>query len=114
MKKELQRIVNDKVLLIKKAVDNELIFCATGYHQLRRCQAHVIKTAHFYVLQSYNSIVAAIDADGNLYDFLRCVHGYSATSAQHIAKFYNDYAQPIANLYNDYALHGARYTYCPL
>lgn len=103
MLKERQAWINEKVLLIKKAVDNELIYGATGYQQLRRCQAHVMKTAHFYVLQSYNTIVAAIDADGNLYDFLRYAYGYSATSAQHIAKFYHDYSQ-----------HGAMYTYRPI
>lgn len=103
MIKERQAWINEKVLLIKKAVDNELIYGATGYRQLHRCQAHVMKTAHFYVLQSYNTIVAAVDADGNLYDFLRYVYGYSATSAQHIAKFYHDYAQ-----------HGASYTYRPI
>ena len=100
MKKEEQIIINEKVLLIKKAVDNELIYGATGYHQLRRCNAHVMKTAHFLVLQSYNTIVAAIDGDGNLYDFLRYVYGYSASSAQHIAKFYHGYSR-----------YGARYTY---
>ena len=103
MTKEQQNSINEKVLLIKKAVDNELIYGATGYRQLRSCQAHVMKTAHFYVLQSYNTIVAAIDAEGNIYDFLRYVHGYTSTSAQHIAKFRNDYSR-----------NGKSFTYYPI
>lgn len=59
---------------------------------LRSCKASVWETEHLYILRSYNSIVAAIDKQtGILYDFLRYVYGYTATSAQHIAKFANDY-----------------------
>ena len=46
----------------------------------------------YYVLRSYNTIVAAIDVSNDtLYDFLRYVYGYTSTSAQHIAKFSCDY-----------------------
>ena len=61
--------------------------------RLRHCKAWVYETENFYLLQSYNTIVAAIDKRYNvLYDFLRVVYGYTATSAQHIAKFSHDYS----------------------
>lgn len=60
--------------------------------KLRNCQACVWETKHFYILQSYATIVAAIDKETNvMFDFLRYVYGYTATSAKHIAKFANDY-----------------------
>ena len=60
--------------------------------RLRTCNATVLETEHFFVLQSYRTYVAAIDKETNtLYDFLRYVYGYTATSAQHIAKFAHDY-----------------------
>lgn len=53
---------------------------------------NVCKLGRFYILKSYRNIVAAIDTcDDNCYDFLRLVYGYTATSAQRIAKFRNDY-----------------------
>lgn len=59
--------------------------------KLRTCNAEVYSTYGYYVLRSYNTIVACIDRDCNGYDFLRKVYGYTATSAQHIAKFFTDY-----------------------
>lgn len=61
--------------------------------QLRSCSAKVYTCDTFYALQSYGTIVAAIDRDtGIAYDFLRKVYGYTATSAQHISKFFHDYS----------------------
>lgn len=60
--------------------------------QLRRCNAEVYETPGYFLLRSYNTLVAVIDKDtGNCYDILRVAYGYTATSAQHIAKFSNDY-----------------------
>lgn len=43
-------------------------------------------------LRSYKTIIAVIDHETDtLYDFLRYVYGYTATSAHHIAKFNHDY-----------------------
>lgn len=70
--------------------------------KLRNCQACVWETKHFYILQSYATMVAAIDKETNtMFDFLRYVYGYTTTSAQHIAKFAIDYGATI------------RYTYRP-
>ena len=60
--------------------------------RLRNCQAKVYTSDRFYVLQSYNTIVAFIDRETDtLYDVLRFVYGYTSTSAQHIRKFEKDY-----------------------
>lgn len=64
---------------------------ATG-RRLRSCTAEVYTSEHFYILRSYNTIIACIDRrTDTLYDFLRKVYGYTATSAQHVSKFGKDY-----------------------
>lgn len=59
--------------------------------RLRTCKAVVHRCESLVILQSYDSIVAAIGPYGRLYDFLRFVYGYTATSAHHISKFAKDY-----------------------
>lgn len=62
--------------------------------RLRSCSAMVYETGTFYVLQSYNTIIAIIDKNTDtLYDFLRLVYGFTSTSAQHINKFEKDYCK---------------------
>lgn len=66
--------------------------------RLRKCKAYVYKTTHFTILRSYNTIVAAVynrtpTAAPVFIDFLRLVYGYTATSAQHIARFKHDYCE---------------------
>lgn len=53
------------------------------------------------VLQSYSTVVALayIDEEDeriSVHDFLRIVYGYTATSAQHIAKFRNEMREKAA------------------
>lgn len=60
--------------------------------RLHKCQAYVYETTSYYLLKSYSTFVAFIrKSDGECFDILRNVYGYSATSAQHIAKFKKDY-----------------------
>ena len=60
--------------------------------RLRSCTARVFETDGFYILKSYETYVACIcKHNDTLYDALRIVYGYTATSAQHIAKFSHDY-----------------------
>ena len=67
--------------------------------RLRSCSAEVFDLVDdttgevlYHVLRSYNTIVAFIDpTTDTLYDVLRKVYGYTATSAQHISKFSKDY-----------------------
>lgn len=68
------------------------------WERLRSCSARVYRTTHFTVLRSYDTIVAAVyqatpTAAPVFIDFLRCVYGYTSTSAQHIAKFRHDYSR---------------------
>lgn len=58
--------------------------------RLNHCQAWTQDFDSFTVLWSYNTAVAVYDKNNDaLYDVLRSVYGYIATSAQHIAKFRN-------------------------
>lgn len=60
--------------------------------RLRTCSAYVLETETAFLLQSYNTIVAVLIKDSHiLYDGLRLVYGFTATSAQHISKFGRDY-----------------------
>ena len=91
MKKEIQKEINRKVedFVDRFNTTNETY---NSRKQLRSCSAKVYTFDSYYVLQSYDTIVAAIDRkDGTCYDFLRLVYGFTSTSAQHIAKFFSDY-----------------------
>ena len=97
MKKSEQAAINAQVLAILTDINR---FCVTGdFKRLRSCSAEVAPVMDaetgklmYYVLRSYQTIVAAIDVSNDtLYDFLRYVYGYTSTSAQHIAKFGQDY-----------------------
>lgn len=59
------------------------------WQRLYNCSAHyTILKGGWFVLRSYSTIVAAYNVyNDELFDFLRLVYGYTATSAQHIAKF---------------------------
>lgn len=94
MEKYKQVAINNNVLCALNYYNRELT--ATGdYHRLNSCQAwwrDIInaKTGEVVgaILISYNTMVA-FTINGVMYDFLRYVYGYTATSAQHIAKFRN-------------------------
>ena len=103
MKKELQKIENDIVMQEIEKINADLKNGVQSTIRLRTCKAYVLTTGNYHLLKSYSTIVAAIDADGNLYDFLRYVYGYTSTSAQHIAKFRNGFSR-----------NGKRYTYRPI
>lgn len=60
--------------------------------RLRSCSATVYETHNYYILRSYNTVVACIDkSTGICYDVLRHVFGFTSTSCQHINKFISDY-----------------------
>lgn len=93
MKKQEQLAINEKVLEIMNRTECYLKTAKeVEWHRLRSCQAYVANIDNISVLRSYNTIIAVIDhTTDTLYDFLRYVYGYTATSAQHIAKFNHDY-----------------------
>lgn len=66
------------------------------WKRLRTCQAIVFEFDDCYILQSYQTPIAGIRKDtGEGFDFLRMVYGYTATSAQHIEKFFADYGNGV-------------------
>lgn len=95
MKKSMQLQINRDVEQYLE-VFNRRSLTLYNTEKLRSCSATVetyvddLTGEVLHVLRSYNTIVAIIDGS-YAYDFLRLVYGYTATSAQHIAKFFSDY-----------------------
>ena len=86
-----QEKINDTCINELKKAYNELEH-NTPCRRLRSCTAWIYDTKNYYVLRSYNTIIAVIQkSDKTLYDALRVVYGFTNTSCQHIAKFRNDY-----------------------
>ena len=87
MKKSAQLTINNTVIsaYVKWLSDHEPI---KSYRRLYSCNAYILETPNYYALRSYQTDIAIIDKrTGIMYDFLRYVYGYTATSAKHIAKF---------------------------
>lgn len=79
------------------------------YHRLRTCTAWVFETENFLLLKSYGTVIAAIDKRTSFcVDVLRDVYGYTPTSAQHIAKFFSDYAFSIGKWSCDLTIYTYR------
>ena len=55
--------------------------------KLYSCNAEIRGCMGILVLVSYGTPIALYTDDGSLYDCLRVVYGYTATSSQHISKF---------------------------
>lgn len=90
-KTAIQILANEKVNATLNEID-AIPYSRTVSNQtltrLNTCQAWTYENGNFVVLISYNTEVACIDMrTGICYDYLRKVYGYTATSAQHIAKF---------------------------
>lgn len=95
MKKQEQLKINIRVEEIVDIISGEM-WADNIQHlgQLRTCNAHVYKVGKNYLLQSYNTWVAAIFEEETVpvfIDFLRYTCGYTNTSAQHIIKFKQDF-----------------------
>lgn len=91
MTKREQLIINDYCEREIPIVESELANVVSA-KRLRTCSAYVYETDRYYILKSYSTVVAFIrKSDCECFDILRNVYGYTATCAQHIAKFKNDY-----------------------
>ena len=55
--------------------------------KLYSCNAWILEFQGILVLVSYGTPIALYAYDESLYDCLRVVYGYTATSSQHISKF---------------------------
>ena len=91
MTRQEQLIINDYCDREIPIVESELANIVS-VKRLRTCKAYVYETDSYYILKSYATVVAFIRKDDcECFDVLRKVYGYTSTSAQHIAKFRNDY-----------------------
>ena len=96
MKREMQERINREVVSFLESY-SRIPKRVVSETQLRSCKAFVrccvndLTGEVYYELVSYSTAVAIIDGD-RAYDFLRLVYGYTATTAQHISKFFSDYA----------------------
>lgn len=107
MKKSEQEKINTLCASMLDKVNDEIVSCGglKEWERLRTCNARVSETANYYILCSYNTLVAFIDKNTDtLYDVLRYVYGYTATSAQHISKFEKDYCQGQWHCENRYTM----------
>lgn len=87
MKKEEQKTINE-ICRSKLAAALDEVNANTKSKRLLYCSAYVFDTDHFYILKSYDTFIACIEkSTDTLYDALRIVYGYTATSAKHISKF---------------------------
>lgn len=92
-KREKQAFCNQ---ICKEVYDDAMaeLNSTCGFKRLRTCSAVVFETENYYILQSYRTPIAVIaKSTDTLYDVLRYVYGYTATSAQHISKFEKDYCR---------------------
>lgn len=93
-KKEIQKLENQ---LVEHAWQKAQKVWANGsieldyVERLDYCKAWIYQTRGYSFLVSYNTIVAFVDDNYNLYDVLRLVYGYTSTSAKHISKFRNKF-----------------------
>ena len=82
-----QSVINQRI--VTKAWTKRLCYCRADV----TCYEYANKDS-IYILRSYNTDVAVVIINsGCIYgvDMLRYVYGYTSTSAQHIAKFFNHY-----------------------
>ena len=100
MKKANQMAVNE---LCNKAYGKVIdyidrnVYNIVDEYRLLNCQAKVVEYPDYICLYSYRTMVAFIDLNNDTcYDVLRLVYGYTATSAQHIAKFYHKFSKELS------------------
>lgn len=107
MKKSEQLKINNEVLRAlyelyshKESVINKV--------RINKCKAYIVETENYYLLFSYNTLVAFINKHYQIcYDILRLVYGYTNASAQHIAKFRNAYGYASASAHHITKFHNA-------
>lgn len=86
-KKEKQAEINKNALVGMELWDQSIV--VVSRERLNYCNAFILELDNnCLALTSYGTLVAVFDkATGFFYDVLRFTYDYTATSAQHIAKF---------------------------
>ena len=95
MKKSVKKLLqeNENDLVVERYNqdfhENYLTGCTFETTRLYHCSAKVEVKLNYIHLISYGTLIATYEIQNNsLYDYLRFVYGYTATSSQHISKFY--------------------------
>lgn len=115
MKKTEQIEINTYVENISGDINALLRTCyPSTWYRLYNCKASWTQVGDWMILRSYSSIVAVYNVNTDeLFDFLRLVYYYTATSAQHIAKFHNFCRSVTGNRCRN-GYDGARYRWYPV
>lgn len=72
MKKAEQKKVNETVMLAVDEINDSIEKNGlTYYERLRTCNARVYRSGEWTILESYNTMVAAVDGVGRCYDFFK-------------------------------------------
>ena len=80
---KINELCREKLAAALKEINSD-----TKTKRLLSCTATVYDTKSYYILKSYDTFIACIEkSTDTLYDALRVVYGYTATSAKHISKF---------------------------
>lgn len=94
-KKEMQKIENEMVEQAWEKAKKVWANASKDLDEVERldyCKAWTYQTRGYSFLVSYETIVAFVDDNYNMYDVLRLVYGYTSTSAKHISKFRNKFS----------------------
>lgn len=87
-----QQKVNAQCIFQLECALKELDEMHINGKKFRSCNARIYTTENYVILQSYSTVVAVININMLMgFDVLRYAYGYTATSAQHISKFFNEY-----------------------
>ena len=93
-KREIQKLENQLVEKAWEKAKKVWTNSSKDIDELERldyCQAWTYQTRGYSFLVSYSTLVAFIDDNGNMFDVLRLVYGYTTTRAKHISKFRNKF-----------------------
>ena len=94
MTKEQQLEINDSALELwhHAIVEYRKQLRTVKKHKLRHCDAKVYETDNYFILQSFETLVAAIEKTTNeATDVLRYVYGFTRCSTRQISYFLNDF-----------------------
>lgn len=87
-KKEIQKLENE---MVERAWDKAQKVWANASKELDEMERLDYCQAWTYQTRGYSFFSLLWNDRGNMYDVLRLVYGYTATSAKHIAKFRNKF-----------------------